>query len=204
MIRVALALFFTFVHAAAFAGGPERLTSFLADLRSLKSVFQQTLYDEQSNQLEDSKGTLFLQRPDRFRWDYEQPYAQEIVADGERVWMYDSELEQVTVRKLDEAVGATPALLLSSERPVEESFVVEDLGDENDLEWVGLKPRSAESDFVAIRLGFDGEALALMELTDSFGQLTKLRFSQLERNPELAPDVFAFKAPPGVDILSEQ
>ncbi len=181
--------------------GSERLETFLATVQTLKSDFRQTVFDEDMNRLEEGAGVMYLQRPGRFRWHYSTPYPQEIVADGERVWIYDPELEQVTVKSLEQTLGDTPALLLSSDRPVEESFRVLDLGDLEGLAWVGLEPLSEDATFSQVRLGFDTETLASMELVDNFGQTTRLRFSGLQRNPELDPELFEFEPPSGTDVI---
>ena len=189
--------------APAFAGnGPERLQAFLDQVRSLRAEFQQTLFDEDARQLDQASGMVYIQRPGRFRWDYVAPYPQEIVGDGEKVWIYDSELQQVTVRPLDDALGDTPVMLLSSDRPVEESFQVRAMDGPDGYEWAGLKPLGDQISFTEIRLGFEGDTLRIMELKDAFGQLTRLRFVNMERNPELDPTLFQFTPPEGADIFS--
>ncbi len=200
----ALILFFLCVLAApVFAGnGPDRLHAFLDQVRSLRAEFQQSVFDEDARPLDEASGMVYIERPGRFRWDYTEPYPQEIVGDGEKVWVYDSELEQVTVRPLDDALGDTPAMLLSSDRPVEQSFEVSDIDGPDGYDWVGLKPLGEQVSFTEIRLGFDGETLRVMELTDAFGQLTRLRFAKVERNPILAPTLFQFTPPEGADIFS--
>ncbi|NIR32128.1 MAG: outer membrane lipoprotein chaperone LolA [Gammaproteobacteria bacterium] len=205
MRRILLGLLCALAPAgAAFADtASERLDAFLAEVRSLRADFQQTLYDETSRSLEESAGVMYLQRPDRFRWDYTEPYRQLIVADGRRVWIYDVDLDQVTVRDLSEAVGSTPASLLSSGRPIEESFAVEDLGEEGGLLWAGLRPRTEDVSFTRVRLGFDEQRLRRMELLDSFGQTTVLEFRNVVRNPDLDPDLFRFEPPEGVDVVGD-
>ncbi len=189
--------------APAFAGnGPERLQAFLDQVRSLRAEFQQSLFDEDARQLDQASGMVYIQRPGRFRWDYTEPYLQEIVGDGEKVWIYDSELQQVTVRPLDDALGDTPVMLLSSDRPVEESFQVRAMDGPDGYEWAGLKPLGDQISFTEIRLGFEGDSLRIMELKDAFGQLTRLRFVNMERNPELDPTLFQFTPPEGADIFS--
>jgi outer membrane lipoprotein carrier protein len=189
--------------APAFAGnGPERLQAFLDQVRSLRAEFQQTLFDEDARQLDQASGMVYIQRPGRFRWDYTEPYLQEIVGDGEQVWIYDSELQQVTVRPLDDALGDTPVMLLSSDRPVEESFQVRTMDGPDGYVWAGLKPLGDQISFTEIRLGFEGDTLRVMELEDAFGQLTRLRFENMEKNPELDPTLFQFTPPEGADIFS--
>lgn len=185
------------------ASGMDQLNVFLKGLKTLKADFHQSLYDENLSPLEDSRGTFLLSRPDRFRWDYRQPEAQLIVADGEKVWIYDRDLSQVTVRDMGAALGATPAMLLSSDRPVDENFEVSELQSSGGLEWIGLKPRLSDTGFSHVRLGLARNVLELMELIDSFGQLTRIQFSNIERNPRIDPGAFQFDPPKGVDIIRD-
>lgn len=185
------------------AGDADRLEAFLNGLSTLEADFHQSLYDENLNELEQSRGAFLLSRPDRFRWDYRQPEAQLIVADGEKVWIYDRDLAQVTVRKLGTALGATPATLLSSDAPVETNFEVSALNPSGGLDWIGLKPRLSDTGFAYIRLGFRGNALELMELIDNFGQLTRVEFKNVKRNTRIDPASFKFEPPKGVDIIGD-
>ena len=190
------------MHASAGGdSGPERLHTFLAEVQSLRSTFAQHLFDENMRLLEEATGVMSLHRPGRFRWTYESPYPQEIVGDGERVWIYDVELEQVTVSSLDETLGDSPAALLSTDRGVEKSFEIRDLGAQGELAWVELRSRSTHASFSAIRLGFDARTLSMMELVDSFGQLTQIRFLDVEVNPALDASQFQFSPPPGTDVI---
>ena len=200
----ALILFFlcALVAPAFAANGPDRLHAFLDEVRTLRAEFQQSVFDEDDRPLDDASGMVYIARPGRFRWDYSEPYAQEIVGDGEKVWIYDSELEQVTVRPLGDALGDTPVMLLSSDRPVEQSFEVRAIDGPDGYEWAGLRPLGEQMSFTEIRLGFDGDTLRVMELKDAFGQLTRLRFAKVERNPTLAPSLFQFTPPDGADIFS--
>ncbi len=184
------------------ANGLDRLHAFLDEVHSLRAEFQQSVYDEDARQLDDARGTVYIARPGRFRWDYTEPYLQEIVGDGEKVWIYDSELEQVTVRPFDESLGDTPVMLLSSKEPVENSFEVRAIEGPDGYEWAGLTPLGEQVSFTQIRLGFDGDTLRVMELTDAFGQLTRLRFAEVEYNPDLEPKLFQFTPPEGADVFS--
>jgi outer membrane lipoprotein carrier protein len=182
--------------------GPDRLRAFLEQVRTLRAEFQQSVYDEDSRLLDDARGMVYIARPGRFRWDYAEPYLQEIVGDGENVWIYDSELEQVTVRPLGDALGDTPVMLLSSDEPVESSFDVRAIAGPDGYEWVGLRPLGEQVSFTEIRLGFDGDTLRVMELTDAFGQLTRLLFANVETNLDLASSLFQFTPPEGADVFS--
>src|SRR5690606_17035637 len=139
--------------------------------------------------------------PGKFRWTYEKPYAQLIVGDGARIWIYDEDLQQVTVRKLDQALGSTPAALLAGSNEALKGFELKDEGVREGLEWVLAVPREQESNFSRIRMGFSEAGLAAMELADSFGQTTVLTFDKLRRNPALDSELFKFTPPEGADLI---
>ncbi len=183
------------------ADGPDRLRAFLEQVRTLRAEFQQSVYDEDARLLDDARGMVYIARPGRFRWNYAEPYPQEIVGDGEKVWIYDSELDQVTVRPLGDALGDTPVMLLTSDQPVENNFEVRAIAGADGYEWVGLRPLGEQASFTEIRLGFDGDTLRVMELNDAFGQLTRLLFSNVVRNLDLAPNLFRFTPPAGADVF---
>ncbi len=183
--------------------GTRELEKFLNELRSFQADFEQVVLDERGTPIEDARGTLVLARPGRFRWDYREPYPQLIVADGKQVWIYDPELAQVTVKKLDEAVGDTPTLLLTGDASLEERFRTRGLGKRDGLEWVALKPKSPDVSFSDIRLGLTRGELRRMELVDSFGQTTKLRFHNIVTNAQVRPELFSFTPPAGVDVVGD-
>ena len=189
------------LFAEAGTGAPERLREFMQTVHSLEANFAQTLYDENQLLLEESRGTVSLKRPGKFRWNYLEPYPQVIVADGEKVWVYDGELDQVTIRPLEEAAGNTPAMLLSSEGSLDESFSVSDLGESESLAWAALSPKDEEASFSLVKLGFAGSDLAVMVLVDNFGQTTRLRFSDVRKNQTIDPQLFNFEVPEGVDVI---
>ncbi len=171
--------------------------------KSLEAEFDQAVEGEHKKQILRSSGRLVLQRPGRFRWDYEKPYPQQIVADGERIWIYDTELEQVTVRPLAEALGSAPSLLLSGGIDLDASFSYRALKRSGDAGWVELTPKEADSNFEKIRLGFVAGKLESMELEDSFGQITRFLFSAVKVDPEVNPRMFQFVPPPGVDVIGQ-
>ena len=183
--------------------GIDRLQHFFDHLEGLKADFSQTVIDAHSVTLQNASGTLELLRPGRFRWDYEEPYKQLIVADGKKVSIYDPDLDQVTVKLLDQTIGNMPALLLSNDQPLEDSFNVTDLGVKDGLEWLVLDPKARDTSFEKIRLAFNDQTLHTMELVDSFGQTTQLVFSKLQRNPDIDPAIFHFTPPPGVDVIGD-
>jgi outer membrane lipoprotein carrier protein len=200
---IVAALVVGLVCTAAADTGTAELQSFLRGLHSFQADFEQILLDENGVPIEEAKGTLVLARPGRFRWDYREPYAQLIVADGKHVWIYDTELAQVTVKKLDEAVGDTPTLLLTSDRSLEERFLVQGVGKRDGLEWVTLEPKSSDVSFSTIRVGLERGELTRMELVDSFGQTTNLYFHNIVKNATVRPELFLFSPPAGVDVIGD-
>ena len=186
--------------AAVPADAAARLDAHLSALDTVSARFEQRVFDEQHNLFEETGGTVLIDRPGRFRFDYEDP-PQLIVGDGAKVWIYDRELAQVTVRRAGDALGSTPAVLLASGRPVAEAFRVQALGAGGGFDWFGLEPKAEDAAFVRIRLGFSGGELRRMELLDRFGQTTRLDFDDLRRNPAVPAGAFAFVPPAGVDVI---
>lgn len=181
----------------------QKLQAFLQSAKSLTADFKQVLINEAGNPYQTSFGVFYLQRPGKFRWDYLKPFQQQIVSTGGKVWFYDTDLEQVTIKKLDESVGSTPALLLSGEISLEDNFTIENQGADGDMLWIRLLPKSQESSFKYILIGLHNGALAGMELSDNFGQLTRIYFSKVVLNTAIKASVFEFKAPKGVDVFSD-
>ena len=177
-----------------------RLEESLAGLGSFRAEFRQTVTDSGGQQTESAEGTVALARPGKFRWDYRTP-PQLIVSDGVTVWLYDEDLAQVTVRPAAEALIGTPALLLSGRADFRSEFQVTDGGSEDGLAWSRLEPRDAESDFRELRVGIAAGELRRMVLVDRLGQVTRLDFDRIERNPDLDPTGFSFTPPPGVDVV---
>ncbi len=189
--------------AAALASGVERFQAYLRTTQTARADFEQQVYDQERKLVQQSKGSFAFLRPGRFRWSYAQPYAQLIVGDGERVWIYDEDLNQVTVRAMARALGSTPAALLAGAADVERAFELSEAGLRDGLEWLEAKPREREAGFERIRLGMGTAGVQAMELTDHFGQTTVLRFFNITRNPQLDPSAFRFVPPKGADVLGE-
>lgn len=186
---------------ACAADGPRLLNRFLEGLNTLQAKFRQTVIGAGHDRAMSSKGTFYLKRPGRFRWTYDEPAGQLVIADGDRVWLYDAELEQVSHQSQEAALRGTPALLLSGSGPVESHFEVVGLGSRNGLEWVELLPRGEESEIVKVLVAFRGEQLDRLEMIDNFGQITRFHFADIRRNPDLDPALFRFRPPPGIDML---
>ncbi len=181
----------------------QQLKSFLQKTRTLKADFKQVTLDQYGNPAQTSYGVFYLRRPGMFRWDYQKPFHQEIVSSQDKVWFYDADLEQVTVRSLDDSLGSTPALLLSGTIDLEDKFDLSRQGRDQDMYWIKLTPKDEDSGFKSITIGMQAGKLAGMELSDNFGQLTRIYFSNLRQNITLPANLFTFKIPEGADVLQQ-
>ncbi len=181
----------------------KQLKAFLASAKSITANFKQVLINEAGDPLQTSYGNFYLQRPGKFRWDYTKPFQQQIISTAGKVTFYDTDLEQVTIKKLDESVGSTPALLLSGDVPLEDNYTIEQQGNEGSMVWVKLLPKSQDSTFKYVLIGLEKGVLSGMQLNDNFGQLTRIYFSNLKLNQAVDANLFEFVAPKGVDIFSE-
>ena len=185
------------------AGAVEQLHDFLKNTRTLKAEFAQSVIAKNGRKPQQSSGVVSIARPGKLRWEILKPYPQLVVGDGEKIWIYDPELQQVTVRKAGQAIGGSPAALLSGSNELEKNFNLKEAGEAEGLAWVEATPKAGDSGFDKVRLGFGSGDLKAMELLDSFGQTTLIRFAKMERNPALPPTHFRFVAPPGVDVVGE-
>jgi len=199
-----------FVFVLLFAGFSHEiyahpaLDDFLANLKNLETQFEQRLFDERGELIERSEGKFYLQRPDRFHWDYQHPYQQLIVADGEKVWIHDKDLNQVTIKNFQRALGQTPASLLTSTDDVKKDFFINELPAKKTITRLELIPKNAQAQFESMRLILQGKNLLGFELVDNLGQTTLITCSNLKRNPKnLNKNLFSFKLPPGADIIRE-
>lgn len=200
-LTIVLALISPCITGAEQISPINQLKSFLSTTTSLSADFKQVTLNEQGQPTQTSQGIFYLSRPGKFRWNYQKPYIQEIVSNAGKVWFYDADLEQVTVKKLDNSFGSTPALLLSGDVELEKDYTLTQQGMDEDLHWIKLSPKNEESGFNYVLIGLDNGQLGGMELSDSFGQLTRIYFSNVKKNPTLNKNIFEFKAPKGVDIL---
>ncbi|OOG25933.1 outer membrane lipoprotein carrier protein LolA [Thioalkalivibrio denitrificans] len=178
-----------------------QLDRFFNDVTGFEARFEQLVINEQDEVLQKSEGQVQLQRPGRFRWDYETPYRQLIVADGQFLWTYDEDLAQATARPMEQVLAGAPIALLSEERPLHESFHIEVVGERAGLNWVELEPHDRDADFTRILIGMDDRRIGMMVLYDQFGQQTRIRFSDMRLNPGFPSRTFRFEAPEGVDVI---
>lgn len=184
------------------ADAVQALRDFVSGAPAGEAEFRQTVTSPDGTRVRRSSGHFAFQRPNRFRFDYEQPYQQHIVADGQRVWVHDPELEQVTVRSSPQALGETPAALLAG-ASIDDGFVLAALPERDGLRWVRATPRTTGGGFQWMQVGFAGPSPAVIELLDAFGQRTELRFSAFRILPALAPERFRFTPPPGTSVLEQ-
>jgi len=188
---------------ATAGGAVDQLHQFLDSTRTFKADFSQLVIGKNGRKPQQSSGVVAISRPGKLRWDIQKPYPQLIVGDGEKIWIYDTELKQITVRKAGQAISGSPAALLAGSNALEKNFTLIEAGTANEMNWVEATPKAGDSGFEKVRLGFAGKDLRAMELYDSFGQTTHIRFSNLERNPSLPAATFQFTPPAGVDIVGE-
>jgi outer membrane lipoprotein carrier protein len=187
----------------AMADGVTSLRDFFHNTDSMRAQFDQVVTDKQGRKVQEVTGTMQLQRPNKFRWDYAKPYEQQIVSDGKQVFLYDTDLQQVTIRELSKAIGSSPASLLAGGAAVENSFVLKNAIRKDGLTWVLALPKDKDSGFERVLLGFKAQELRKMEMVDSFNHVTNITFSNVERNPILQDNTFLFATPKGVDVVGE-
>lgn len=191
------------LHAFAGTSPAQRLQEFLDANRSLQAEFKQVALDESGTPTKTSQGMFYLQKPGKFRWEYQKPFTQQIVANGGKVWFYDADLEQVTVKRADQSLGSTPALLLSGEVAVEQNFNITQQESVDDMLWIRLEPKDQETTFKYILVGMLNGQLAGMELSDNFGQLTRIYFSGVKNNAAIDAKLFVLDLPKNVDVIED-
>lgn len=185
------------------ADGTSSLKNFYDKTHAMRANFYQLVTDKQGRKIQEVYGQMQLKRPNKFRWDYNKPFEQQIISDGKQVWLYDTELAQVTVRELSKALGSSPAALLAGDDNLDKNFKLMNASRTDNLDWVIATPKDKDTGFEQISLGFKDNALQEMDLVDSFGHQTKIVFTKLESNPVIDAKTFLFKPPKGVDVVGE-
>jgi len=212
-LALALVLFLTLVPrisylvpvatAGAAAPATDSLRHFFTEVHSFSAKFNQVVLDEALNTIQESSGMLWIERPNKFRWDYDMPFKQLIVGDGKRIWVYDPELQQATVRPMTGGLGDTPAVLLAGRGRLDDSFTVKSLGVQGGLEWAQLTPKRKDGGFEVIRIGFEEGRIRVLEMIDSFGHTTRVTLREGEENAKVESRQFSFTPPKGVDVVGE-
>lgn len=201
MFRWIVLLFAALPLMAQAGEGLNSLDGFLKNMKTLQGRFVQIQYNADRRETQRASGALELVRPGRFRWVYTQPYHQELVADGESLWIYDQDLEQATQKPLRQALGQAPIMLLMENKPLDQDFLLTELGRDQGMDWVELKPREEGADFREVKFAFQNRMLSRMQLTDAFGQITLIEFSGMVLNSVLPEGHFQFNPPAGVDVV---
>ncbi len=184
------------------ASGVAKLEKFVSDIKTLKADFTQQSVSDNGTVTRTSSGVFMLSKPGKFSWIYSTPYVQKIITNGEQIWIYDPDLEQVTIRSFTEAMSASPIALLTQQENLSNSFIVQDIErEEDDLEWVSLKPKTEDADFLSVHIGLDDKGIKAMDLFDQFGQQNRIRFLNIEVNPEIDNRIYKFTPPEGVDVI---
>ncbi len=206
-LLITVVLLFTSTSAIVFAAdkksttGEIYLENFLAKTQTLEANFQQTLRTHEGEVLQQTEGKFYLNRPGKFRWNYKTPYEQVIVSDGERIWIYDVDLEQVTVQKQNAGLPSSPMALLQDSAMLHQSFKVSPLDEHEGVYRLKLESKTRESDFTEIVVGVDAKGLRFMQLHDQFEQVTDIVFSEISTNTNIAKEIFEFIPPEGVDVF---
>ncbi len=200
-----LALGLALLSDNALAGARDELARFTRGLKGLEGEFTQQVYDANGRRKESSAGKVAVSAPRLFRWEYTTPFVQLVVADGEKVWIYEPDLQQATVKPQGEEERNSPLVALFEPARLERQFdVSEDATPSDGLQWMTLTPKvDAEANFQVARLGFNGQGLARMEVVDLVGQKTEIRFGAWRRNPSFAADTFQFKPGKDVDVVGQ-
>ncbi len=203
MHRLIALLVLLFSGTAAHATATQDLQRFFSQVQRYQARFDQVTLDEAKQPVQESSGSLWIERPGKFRWNYTAPYEQHIVGDGKHLWVYDVELKQATARRMDGALGATPAILLSGKDALDGVFTIKDLGRQGEFDWVQLTPKKRDGGFENIRIGFDKHKIRTLEMVDGSGQTTRVTLRDAQENNPISADKFSFKPPAGVDVITE-
>jgi outer membrane lipoprotein carrier protein len=192
------------VSSLSHADGTASLRKFYDETHAMTANFHQVVTDAKGRKMQEVRGEMLLKRPNQFRWDYKKPFEQQIISDGKQVWLYDTELAQVTIRPLSKALGSSPAALLSGDDDLDKSFVMRDFNKPDGFSWVSVVPKVNETGFDKIAVAFNkDDLLQEMDLVDSFGQRTRIVFSNQVQNPVIPAKTFLFNVPKGVDVVGE-
>jgi outer membrane lipoprotein carrier protein len=205
MVKVKL-IFLIFIYLIIIQTGStntDPLQYFLTDLRSLEAKFVQILINENGDELERTEGVLYLQTPDSFFWHYQKPYAQKIISNGSKLWIFDEDLEQVTVKNIDNKIEQTPAGIILGNHSIKEHFVQISIGVIDGYDWIELTPRDLDAQYKNIKIGFNNNNLGMMIIIDNLEQITRIDFSDSKKNIKLSSEIFNFNVPDNIDIFDE-
>lgn len=203
MKKILLSLACLSLPVLASANGVDQLSRFLDGTKTARASFTQQVLTKSGKPGQNASGSMSFMRPGKFRWEYAKPYSQLLVGDGSKLWSYDRDLNQVVIKPMGDALGATPAALLAGSNDLRRNFTLKEDGEAGGLEWVEALPRSNEAGFQRVRIGLKDNLPQAMEVYDNFGQTTLLQFSGFVRNPALPATDFSFTPPKGADVVGE-
>jgi len=200
-----LSIIIFLISQLVYASASDDLTSLLNTIHTIKADFKQTIEEKGGSAVQHTAGHMAMQRPGKFHWQVTQPNAQLIVTNGQRLWIYDPDLEQVTIRALSKEVGDAPALLLSdTSQTLDKKFVVQELQNNTaSMRWFLLTPKDKNSMFAAIKVGFMNNQLHAMKLQDHLGHATEIEFTHIQSGMELPAALFTFSPPKNIDVIDE-
>lgn len=199
-----LSIFIMFFATSVRAADASELSGLLSGIKTMRAGFTQTIYDNHGKAVQKSNGKMALERPGKFRWEVTKPMPQTIIANAERLWVYDPDLQQVTIRSLKTEAGEAPALLLSHQNTtLESNYKIQTLNEKDGLRWFLLQPKKSDNMFASVKMGFANSELKEMILDDQIGHSTRVQFQKIEMNTSLPSSLFVFKAPAGTDVIDE-
>ena len=196
---ITVTLFFS--SSVSSGEGPQKLNQFLSDVDDVSAKFEQSILNTETAETGRFQGSFSLSRPDKFRWDYTEPYPKVILADGDTVHIIEDELQQVTYIPQQRALKGTPVSILISQKKIDDKFEIIDIGESQGMDWVELIPRDEDSQFTRILIAFLADELRRMELADKFGQITRFQFYDVDHNPQFEHEHFVFKRLQGYDMI---
>jgi outer membrane lipoprotein carrier protein len=202
MKKILFALLLMVAAAGARADAVDTLKEFVRDVKTGQADFSQTVTSPDGVKKKTSTGHFEFSRPNRFRFTYQKPFEQSIVADGQKVWIYDADLNQASSRKFTQALGATPAALLAG-GSLDKEFDLAPLPSKEGVEWAEATPKAKDGAFKSVRIGFRNKVLASVEVVDAFGQRSLLDFTKFVANEAIKPDTFVFTVPKGADLIEQ-
>tara|TARA_B100001996_G_C18619515_1_gene577081 strand:- start:74 stop:700 length:627 start_codon:yes stop_codon:yes gene_type:complete len=206
MVKIKL-IFLIFIYLiivqASSANNNNPLQYFLTDLNTLEAKFFQTLINENGDKLEKTEGILYLKTPSSFFWHYQKPYAQKIISNGNKLWIFDEDLEQVTIKNIDNKIEQTPAGIILGNQSIKEHFVQVNMGIIDSYDWIELTPKDLDAQYKSIKIGFNNDNLGMMIIVDNLEQITRIDFADAKKNIKLSSEIFNFIVPDNIDIFDE-
>ena len=202
-IKLIFLIFICIISYVVNANNKDPLQYFLSELITFEAKFTQLLINENGDELERTEGIFYLQIPDSFFWHYQKPYTQKIISNGIKLWIFDEDLEQVTVKNIDNRIQQTPAGIILGNQSIKDHFVQISMGIIDGYDWIELTPKDLDAEYKNIKIGFNKDNIGMMIIVDNLEQITRIDFSDTKKNIELSSEIFNFKVPENIDIFDE-